>query len=220
MIKNYYLLYKENEEKKKRIDYVFYLRLYQLATYNSITESYNKIEYKSISQLAEKLNMSGKTLRNKLKDIRYKDYFIVDYNNNIITLNNSFKNTKPLKGYNIVVLNIDEVDYLINKDNSLMIKYYLYIKYNCNRIDIYNKYNNTNKVQDFTQEQCLLSIGYNSKSGKNKGILTQCNNDFVSNGFIIIQNVKMKGKPRLIYKLTPKARIIKKDDEDIKTIIN
>jgi hypothetical protein len=162
------------------------LRLYQQAEYCENTETYSIVKYSSEKELAERINTSKSTLDRKLNDKRYNDLFTVDKKNRVITLNNNYRKNKENKRDKVVLLNYNEVDFLLNEDDNLLTKYYLYIKYNCIRIQEYNKHNKTNKIQDFTAKQFFTATGYSYKSKEQENKLCKFRQKIQDNGFINI----------------------------------
>lgn len=206
MIQNYYLPYIEYEIPKERKDYNFYLRLYQQAEYCEDTETYSIIKYNNERELAERINTSKSTLDRKLNDKRYNDLFTVDKKNKIITLNNNYRKNKENNKSKVILLNCNEVEFLLNENDNLLTKYYLYIKYNCIRIQEYNKYNNTNKIQDFTAKQFFTATGYSYNSKEQENKLCKFRQKLADNNFIAIQLYRdQKGYKRCVYTLLDKT---------------
>ena len=79
-----------------KVNYLFLFALWDRAEYNPHHRCYDTIRYSSITELANDLNFPVSTVRKYLSDERLKDFFSVDKEEKVITLNN---NTKELKAF-------------------------------------------------------------------------------------------------------------------------
>lgn len=73
-----------------KINYYVLFLLYDLAEYNKITKCYDTIKYKSLSELAKKLDISESTLKRILKNTDYDNFIKADKANKTIYLLNNF----------------------------------------------------------------------------------------------------------------------------------
>ena len=152
-MKKYYLPF----DLSLNVNYNYIISLYSIAVFDTNTKRFNSIQYKSMKQLAEMLNISDKTLKKILTDDNYKHFFTVDKTNKTIYINNDFVNNN----FNIpfVVLYDNEINILLKQNDNLLFKYFIYIKYFCG----YSK--QKNMQQDFTTKQFLEYCGYSTNSG-------------------------------------------------------
>lgn len=172
---------------KADINYLYLFKLYQNATYNRETKCYDTIEYKSIKNLAEMLDLSESTTKRLLKDTRYNDYFMIDKDNKTIILYNDIRQS----GKPFVCLDKYEVYFLCNNADNLLCKYLLYIKYYCG----YSK----NGETDFTANQFLTACGYSLNSNY-PSKLSDYNSLLVDYGYISIKRKRDEmGHLRNIY---------------------
>lgn len=194
-MRKYYLYYDE----KAKINYSFLFALFCIAERNNKDKLNNIIKYKSQKELAERIkdkcsyNISAASISRILNNENYLLYFNVNYKENIITLNNNFK--KGIAASNkFIILNDEEIIFLLEQDNKLLNKYYLYLKYYCG----YSK----SKRIDTTANQILSAIGYSNNCGNNKNNLCKFNDLLYKKGFINIEKIKdQKGYCRNIYSM-------------------
>lgn len=165
---NYYLPFSVSAD----VNYLFIFKLYQLeTTYNYKTKLFEKTPFGTLKELSERLNISYDTLNRERKKKDNLLFFLIDTKNKTIELNCNFKNSdKPF-----IKLTDREVSFLLEHNDNLLCKYMIYLKYYCSKAE-----------STFTQEQFLSSVGYCSKSGKNKNKLTEYNSLLVENGFIFV----------------------------------
>lgn len=165
---NYYLPFAVSAD----VNYIFILKLYRLkAEYNYKTKLFEKIQFKNLKELSERLNISYDTLNRERKNEENKLFFALDTKGKTIELNSNFKNSnKPF-----IKLTDREVSFLLERNDNLLCKYLIYLKYYCSKAE-----------GTFTQEQFLSAIGYCSKSGKNKNKLSEYNKILVENGFLFV----------------------------------
>jgi hypothetical protein len=182
-MRKYYLYYDE----KAKINYSFLFALFCIAERNNKDKLNNIIKYKSQKELAERIkdkcsyNISAASISRILNNENYLLYFNVNYKENIITLNNNFK--KGIAASNkFIILNDEEIIFLLEQDNKLLNKYYLYLKYYCG----YSK----SKRIDTTANQILSAIGYSNNCGNNKNNLCKFNDLLYKKGFINIEKIK------------------------------
>lgn len=136
------------------VNYFYLFGLIDIASYTPSTHSYDTVQYRSVRNLAEKLNISQSTVNRMLSDQDYKEFFTVDKNNKIITLKNSFFNQKkqentPIEKDNnklFISLSENEVAFLRQYNDNLLCKYYIYTKFYC----VYAAYKK--QTQDFTAD--------------------------------------------------------------------
>lgn len=179
----------------KTINYLYFLRLYRLATYNQEEKAYNKIFYDSYKKLSLSLNISESTLKRFLSNGISKNLFTVDSKNKVIMINNIFRKSSSREVHgSFVVLTDKEVNYFIQQNDDLLLKYYLYLKWNCGKWN----YKNTN----FTANQFLSTIGLSISSGSNKTKISGYNKKLLTAGFIYIQKwVDEQGRIRNNYSI-------------------
>lgn len=192
MLKHFYIRY----EPKADINYIYLFYLYSLAEYNTSTNLFDTVSYKSgralqrlIVERFGKGSISPSSLCRLLKDDRYRNYIKVDTEHNRIALQTA---TKGMPCF--VMLTKREIDFLIDKKDNLLAKYYLYIKHFCGR--------GTVGMQDFTIKQFLKYCGYSDKSNSYVSLVSSYNTLLVENGFIRIeQHTDEKGHTRNCYHL-------------------
>ena len=192
MLKHFYIRY----EPKADINYIYLFYLYSLAEYNTSTNLFDTVSYKSgraLQRLIEerfgKGSISPSSLSRLLKDDRYRNYIKVDAEHNRIALQTA---TKGMPCF--VMLTKREIDFLIDKKDNLLAKYYLYLKHFCGR--------GTVGTQDFTIKQFLRYCGYSDKSNSYVSLVSSYNTLLVENGFIKIeQHTDEKGHTRNCYHL-------------------
>jgi hypothetical protein len=165
-MKKYFLVYDE----KSKVNYCFLFSLFLIA--KSETDKLNNtITFKSLNDLKTtiseqcKYNISVSTISRILNDDNYNTYFQKEENK--IILNTNFKRGNEQRKNKFVILNENEMRFLLSKKNKLLNKYYLYLKYYCG----YSK----SKEIDSTAEQILSAIGYSANCGNNKYSLCEFN---------------------------------------------
>lgn len=178
MLRHFYIRY----EPKANINYIYLFYLYSLAEYNTSTNLFDTVSYKSVRALQRliverfgKGSISPSSLCRLLKDDRYSNYIKVDTEHNRIALQTA---TKGMPCF--VVLTKREIDFLIDKKDNLLAKYYLYLKHFCGRGAV--------GTQDFTIKQFLKYCGYSDKSNSYVSLVSSYNTLLVENGFIMIEN--------------------------------
>lgn len=106
--------------KKPKYNYILYL--YLIAEYNTETKLYNTIHYKSLDELAVRINekaggesrVSKATLSRFLNDPGKTTFFEIDKDRKVIILKNDFKRkNKEEESRPFVILNEREFDFLI-----------------------------------------------------------------------------------------------------------
>lgn len=110
------------------VNYLYLFALYDLAEFNPDTGNYDTIHYKSINELAGRLQISSSTLNRILCNEHYSDFIELNKQNKTLFIRNDFKNGKKRP---FVVLSDTEVIELKKLGDSLLIRYFLYIKYYC-----------------------------------------------------------------------------------------
>lgn len=178
MLRHFYIRY----EPKANINYIYLFYLYSLAEYNTSTNLFDTVSYKSVRALQRiiverfgKGSISPSSLSRLLKDDRYRNYIKVDTEHNRIALQTA---TKGMPCF--VMLTKREIDFLIDKKDNLLAKYYLYLKHFCGRGAV--------GTQDFTIKQFLKHCGYSDKSNSYVSLVSSYNTLLVENGFIRIDN--------------------------------
>lgn len=192
MLRHFYIRY----EPKANINYIYLFYLYSLAEYNTSTNLFDTVSYKSVRALQRliverfgKGSISPSSLCRLLKDDRYRNYIKVDTEHNRIALQTA---TKGMSCF--VVLTKREIDFLIDKKDNLLAKYYLYLKHFCGRGAV--------GTQDFTIKQFLRYCGYSDKSNSYVSLVSSYNTLLVENGFIKIeQHTDEQGHTRNCYHL-------------------
>lgn len=194
-MKQYFILFQE----QSKINYTFLFCLYKISERNIKEKLYNYISFNSLQSLSDKINnvcgfgVSSASISRILNNKDYNEYFLYNSSNKTIILNNNFKKTASNTN-KFIILNDNEINFLINKNDNLLNKYYLYLKYYCG----FSK----SKTNDFTAEQFLLSIGYNHKSGNNKTKLSKYNSLLCDYNLIKINKIRDKnGKMRNVYSI-------------------
>lgn len=185
-------------EVNTKIDYTFLFCLYKIAGKNQKQRLKNIIQYQSMKELAETIqsycgfSVSQSTISRLLNKTEYHYCFDLDKKNKTITLKNDFRRQQGNQ-QTFVVLTEKEINFLINKNDELLTRYYLYLKFYCGASGI----NQTNA----TIEQILSAVGYNHKSGTNKGKCSQYNSLLVNEEFIKITKLRLNGKERNLYSI-------------------
>ena len=186
-----------NYDEKATVNYSFLFALFCIAETNKKEKIDNIIVYKSLKDLANKMQVkcgyyvSPSTISRILNDEKYLPYF--SKSGNTITLNTNYKKGKSASN-KFVVLNDNELLFLLQQDNKQLTKYYLYLKYYCG----YSK----SKTIDTTANQILSAIGYSANCGNNKDSLCKYNTLLQNCGFISIVKMKdEKGYCRNIYSM-------------------
>ena len=176
--KNYYIPFKLSA----KVNYIYIFKLYSIANYNIKTKAYDTIQYKSIKKLAEALNIPYSTFNKIIKDTKYKDFFSIDNELKVITLNTDFHKKENENTNKIFVkLQQHELEFLKQSEDNLLCKYYLYIKFFCG----YAK--SKGIKQDFTAKQFLDYCGYSTKSNSYISQIATYNGILKRNNFINIE---------------------------------
>jgi hypothetical protein len=151
-----------------KVNYLYILRLYQIAEYNKRTKLYDTISYKTQSELAKRLQVSDKTLARLLVNTEYAEIFTVDKKAKRITLLNNYRSSAERENKSFVRVNAACIDRLLaayetlgEPNTDLFIRYYLYIRYYC-----------TCRTSDFTGEQFLAAVGYSTNTGTRSKLCT------------------------------------------------
>ena len=189
-INKFYIPYNETD----RIDYIFLLRLYQIAEYNKENKTFSLIIYKSFQELAERLEtISASSLRRALLSPAYERYFEWCEKEKTIILKNDCR--KGNGNNKFIMLSKEETDFLIEYNDNFLIKYYFYQKYFCG----YTKEHRHNS----TAKQILETIGYSSTSGRYITKISSCNRVLEERGFLnIFRYTEENGKKRNFYSLS------------------
>lgn len=145
MKRKYYMHYDENS----KINYVYLLKLYQIAKYNNASKLYDEICYTSIDNLANLIDMKRSTLYLFLNGDN-KDYVIIDKKNKVITLKVDIRNSKKF-----IELEDKHIKFIIDNNDKLLAKYLIYHIYYCG----FNK-----GSHDHTIEQMLSRMNYSTSS--------------------------------------------------------
>lgn len=194
-MKRYFLHYDE----KATVNYCFLFSLFLIAEKNQKERLNNIITYNTLQDLSNKIKMCGfdispSSISRILNSEEYTPYFNKREQENTIKLNNNFKKGTA-NNSKFVVLTDREILFLLEQNNNLLNKYFLYLKYYCG----FSK----DKKTDSTAKQILDTIGYSSKSGKNKDNLCRYNSLLLDRGFVNIQKIRdNKGYIRNIYSMS------------------
>lgn len=214
-VKKFFIPFYENKD----IIYKYIFCLYKEAVPNITKVNkkiiYDTIKYKNIQELTDSINnkyieycknkdklnnitrkdseykgiVSKSSISKVIKNDNYKDYFLLDKSNKTIILNNNIKNIKRY-----VVLNENEVNFLLEQNENLLSVYYIYLKYYCGK--------SKSKTTDNTISQFLKTSGYCDTAGVNKTKVSEYNNLLEKNNFIKIERYKDElGYNRNIYKI-------------------
>lgn len=157
------------------INYLHLFLFYDIAEYSIEDKAYNRIKYRSIAELSNRLGLSNSTVSRILNNDEYKKFMIINKGSKEITLLNTFKEKKEVA---FVCLNKNIVNLLKYYNDNLFCKYVIYIKYYCG----YSKTNNT----DFTAKQFLSAFGYCATSNSYLNKLNRYNAILVENNIIKI----------------------------------
>lgn len=178
-----------------RINYLYFLRLYSIATYNTQEKIYNLIHYDSYKNLSSALQVSQPTISRYLSNEVNQQLFEIDKEKKTIYLKNQFrKSSSKEKKTLFVPLNEKEINYLIEQNDDLLVKYYLYLKWNCGKWNY--------RENNFTANQFLSAFGLCLQSGANKTKISGYNKKLITAGFIYISKwVDEKGRIRNTYTL-------------------
>lgn len=76
-----------------KVNYLYLFALSDLAEYNTTAQVFDTINYSSVKELSDRLNLSPSATTNLLKNENYAEYFSVDKKNRQIILK-SFKSVK------------------------------------------------------------------------------------------------------------------------------
>lgn len=172
------------------INYLYLLKFYHEAEYNTTTGKYDTINYISTRELAERLKISPSTLNRIFDKKDYTVFFERNQQNNKIIIQNDFKKGQKRP---FVVLSDTEVSALEKIGDSLLIRYYIYIKFYCG-------YSRT--TPDFTADQFLTACGYSIKSNSNKDKISRYNSILKRLGFISVSAYRdLNGRKRNLYRI-------------------
>ena len=80
MINNYYVYF----NLKDNINYVYLLKLYRLAQFNTDTRRYDIVKYNTLKDLAVSLDITASTLSTMLNSDKYNHYFSIAQRHKII----------------------------------------------------------------------------------------------------------------------------------------
>lgn len=192
-------MYYLNYDEKANINYCFLFALFSIAERNQKEKLDNIITYKNLKELSDRIKtkcnyyISPSTISRILNNTVYLPYFSKSKTENKIVLNTCFKKGKAASN-KFVVLNDNELTFLLEQDNKQLNKYYLYLKYYCGFAK--------SKRIDTTAKQILSAIGYSNNCGNNKDNLCKYNSLLLAKGFINIEKIKdKKGYCRNIYSM-------------------
>lgn len=202
-VRKFFIPFYENKD----IIYKYIFCLYKEAVPNITKVNkkliYDTIKYKSVQKLTDSINekyiryckdkdilnniikkdseykgiVSKSSIDKVIKNEEYKDYFKLDKDNKTIILNNNIQNIKRY-----VVLNENEVNFLLEQNENLLSVYYIYLKYYCGK--------SKNKTTDNTISQFLETSGYCDTSGVNKEKIGVYNRLLEENKLIKIERYK------------------------------
>lgn len=194
-MKRYYLRYDETID----INYIYLLYFYNIAEYDINCNQYNIIHYKSISEIAKKINfifgkdninvISESTINRIFKDDNYKDYLTIDKQKKQIKINNNMRDSKKF-----IVLNEKQCYFILANRDNLLAKYILYLIYYCG----FSK----TKYTDFTAKQFLSATGYSTTANSYISKISEYNALLVKNNIITILKYRDSlGNERNIYRI-------------------
>lgn len=184
--------------KKPKYNYLLYL--YLIAEYDTETKLYNTIHYKSLDELAARINekaggesrVSKATLSRFLNDPGKTTFFEIDKDKKVIILKNDFKRkNKEEESRPFVVLTEREFDFLIVQNQDLLTTYFLYLRYYCGH--------SKSKEIDTTAKQFLAAWGYSIKSGNYLSKISEYNTLLSSNTFLKIRKERVGKEERNHY---------------------
>lgn len=173
-INKYYVPFVPNAD----INYFYLFSLYEIAEYQSATNSFSLIAYTSQRELADNIGVSTATIGRIIKSKEYKSFLTIDTKTKTIILNNSFKGIKKQP---YVILTAEEVTFLRSLNDNLLTKYLIYLKYYCGF---------TGNKTDFTAKQFLIACGYSANSNEMISKISRYNAILKENGFIDIKNYR------------------------------
>lgn len=174
-----------------KVDYLFLIRLYEIAGFDKDKKVFNIIKYTSVKQLSTILDTSTATINRIFSNTEYNLFFYVNKKDKTITLQNNFKNVQS--NIPFVVLSNKEVCLIKQVNENLFAKYLIYLRYYCN----YSK----SKEQDFTGNQFLRACGYSDNSHSYLAKLSSYNSILKTNDIISIRRYRDDlGHTRNIYK--------------------
>ena len=171
-----------------KVNYLYLFALSDLAEYNTTAQVFDTINYSSVKELSDRLNLSPSATTNLLKNENYAEYFRVDKKNRQIIL----KSFKSVKTEPFVSFTSFEVSMMKQQNDTLFCKYVAYLKYYCG----YAK----DKTQNFTGKQFLAACGYCDSSNHYLDKLSTFNSVLVSNGIISIERYREAGHSRNRYR--------------------
>lgn len=168
------------------INYFHYFCILQIAEFNKETRRYDTINYNSIAELTDRIQMyvdiSSSTISRFLREMeneKYKEYLTIDRTKKIIKINNNYKEKRKTP---FVVIDERALNFLIKQKNNLLCRYYLYLCYYCG----ISKINAT----DNTVKQFLSVAGYSTKSGNTISRISEFNSLLTENKLIKITKYK------------------------------
>lgn len=184
--------------KKPKYNYILYL--YLIAEYDTESKLYNTIHYKSLDELAARINekaggesrVSKATLSRFLNDPEKTTFFEIDKDRKVIILKNDFKRkNKEEESRPFVILTEREFDFLIVQNQDLLTTYFLYLRYYCGH--------SKSKEIDTTAKQFLAAWGYSTKSGNYLSKISEYNTLLSSNTFLKIRKERVGKEERNYY---------------------
>ena len=172
----YYIYY----EATSKINYIYLLYLYGVAQYNKETKHSDLIEYKTLEDLADRINkrfkdqesrskyngVSASSLSKILNNKDYENYLFYDKENKKIIIKNNFKQSEIKRSF--ITLTEKEFILLTTEKDLLLCRYLFYLKYFIG----FSK----NKMIDTTAKQFLSALGYSITSGSNLTLISYFNN--------------------------------------------
>ena len=165
-----------------KVNYITIITLMEYADYNIESNAYDTIHYISIPKLSKLVNISTSTLNRIVSNDQSNDYRLflsVDVKHKIIKLNTAFSNSKITNKKPFIILTKAEIQILKEYNDNLLCKYLMYIKYYCG----YSKSGYT----DFTANQFLIAIGYQTSSNSTKERLSFYNKILKERNLLIIE---------------------------------
>ena len=138
--------------------------------------------------------ISKSTVSRLLKDKKYTDYFVVDTDKKIITLQCNYKKSNTNRQNKFVVVSDRIVDLIIQQNSNLFAKYSLFLIYYCGH--------SQSGTTDFTAKQFLTACGYSASAGNYISQLSAFNRILEEKQIIKITKYRdSNGKERNIYKM-------------------
>lgn len=133
----YYIYY----EATSKINYIYLLYFYGVAQYNKETRHSDLIEYKTLEDLADRINkrfkdqeskskyngVSASSLSKILNNKDYENYLFYDKENKKIIIKNNFKQSETKRSF--ITLTEQEFILLTTEKDLLLCRYLFYLKY-------------------------------------------------------------------------------------------